>query len=81
MVNDICAKRIRFDFSLVFVPEEGGVKFEKINDDADCVSDYKGNIVGRSQGIFGNKKTTTIDWWVIPQIGLSPDGKRLAYIL
>lgn len=78
--NDLCAKRVKFDYSLVFVPEEGGVKFEKITDDADCVSDYDGGIVGKTQGIFGNKKTTTIDWWVIPQIGLSPDGKRLAYV-
>ena len=56
------------------------MKFEKITDDADCVSDYEGGIVGKAQGIFGNKKTTTIDWWVIPQIGLSPDGKRIAYV-
>ena len=33
--------KVKFDFSLVFVPEEGGVKFEKITDDADCVADYK----------------------------------------
>ena len=55
--NDLCAKRVKFDYSLVFVPEEGGVKFEKITDDADCVSDYEGGIVGKAQGIFGNKKT------------------------
>ncbi len=70
----------KFDFSLVFVPEEGGVKFEKITDDADCVADYKGRLVGKSLGIFGSRKTTTIDWWVIPQIALSPDGKRIGYI-
>lgn len=32
--------KVKFDYSLVFVPEEGGVKFEKITDDADCVADY-----------------------------------------
>lgn len=77
LANDVNAKRVKFDYSLVLVPEEGGVKFEKITDDADCVTDYDGNIVGKTQGIFGNKKTTTIDWWVIPQIGLSPDGRWL----
>lgn len=79
------AKKIKFDYSLVFVPEEGGVKFEKITDDADCVADYHGsgdkpNIVRLASGIFGSKKTTSLDWWVIPQIALSPDGKRIGYI-
>ena len=46
--------KVKFDFSLVFVPEEGGVKFEKITDDADCVADYKGNIVGKTSGVFGS---------------------------
>lgn len=72
--------KVKFDFSLVFVPEEGGVKFEKITDDADCVADYKGNIVGKTSGVFGSRKTNTIDWWVIPQIGVSPDGRRIGYI-
>lgn len=77
---DADAKRVKFDYSLVFVPEEGGVKFEKITDDADYVADYKGNLVAGSSSIFGKKKTSTIDWWVIPQIALSPDGKRIGYI-
>ena len=72
--------KVKFDFSLVFVPEEGGVKFEKITDDADCVADYKGNIVGKTSGVFGSRKTNTIDWWVIPQIGVSPDGRRIGYL-
>lgn len=79
-VLDCNAKKVRFDYSLVFVPEEGGVKFEKITDDADCVADYKGKLVGKASGIFGSRKTTVIDWWVIPQIALSPDGKRIGYI-
>lgn len=77
---DANAKKVKFDYSLVFVPEEGGVKFEKITDDADFVADYKGNIVGGSSSIFGSKKTSTIDWWIIPQIAVSPDGKRIGYI-
>lgn len=36
--------KVKFDYSLVFVPEEGGVKFEKITDDADCVADYKATL-------------------------------------
>lgn len=79
-VLDCNAKKVKFDYSLVFVPEEGGVKFEKITDDADCVADYGGKIVDKAAGIFGSKKTTVIDWWVIPQIAISPDGKRLGYI-
>lgn len=48
----------KFDYSLVFVPEEGGVRFQKITDDADRVADYcykaddhgkNGNLVGKSQ--------------------------------
>ena len=74
------AKKIKFDFSTVFVPEEGGVKFEKITDDADRVADYDGNIVSRASSIFGSRKATAMDWWVVPQIALSPDGKRLAYV-
>lgn len=74
------AKKGKFDYSLVFVPEEGGVMFEKITDDADCVADYKNGLVSKASGIFGSKKTNVIDWWVIPQIALSPDGKRIGYI-
>ena len=74
------AAKNKFDYSIVFVPEEGGVKFEKVTDDADMVADYKGGLVGKTSGIFGSKKTTTIDWWVLPQIAVSPDGKRLGYI-
>lgn len=73
-------KKIKFDFSQVFVPEEGGVKFEKITDDADYVADYNGGIVGKVSGVLGSKKTTRIDWWVLPQIALSPDGSKIGYI-
>ncbi len=74
------AKRPKFDYSLVFVPEEGGVKFEKITEDADMVADYGGEIVSKASGIFGSRKTNILDWWVVPQIALSPDGKKIGYI-
>lgn len=81
--------KVKFDFSVIFVPEEGGVKFEKITDDADRVADYcnggsrhgkSGGIVASASGIFGSRKTTVLDWWILPQIALSPDGKRIGYI-
>lgn len=79
LITGTCAaKKIKFDFSLVNVPEEGGVKFERITDDADCVfSDY---LVNTRTGIFGKKKAMSVDWWVNPQIGLSPDGQKLGYL-
>ncbi len=61
-----------FDYSVVFVPEEGGMKFEKITEDADMVADYNGNIVN----VFDKK----INWWVLPQIAISPDGTLIGYI-
>ncbi len=72
------AKKNAFDFSIVFVPEEGGVKFEKITEDADAVDGT--NLVSRSTTIFGSKKTNMMDWWVVPMIAVSPDGKRIGYI-
>ena len=65
----------KFDYSLVFVPEEGGVRFQKITDDADRVADYcykaddhgkNGNLVGKSQS--KSRKTATLDWWILPQM-------------
>lgn len=71
----------RFDWSLTFVPEEGGVKFEKITEDADRVADYDGALVRHNKRLLGAVGgVMTLDWWVIPQIGLSPDGKKIGYI-
>lgn len=70
------AKRVKVDYSVVNVPEEGGVNFEKITDDADCVL-Y--SVASRS-GLFGKKKASAVNWWVNPQIAVSPDGKKIAYI-
>ncbi len=80
IVSGAGAKKVKFDYSVVFVPEEGGVKFEKITEDADNVANYEGGLVVKASSIFGAKKTSVLDWWVIPQIALSPDGKRIGYI-
>lgn len=74
------AKKVNFDYSIVFVPEEGGVKFEKITDDNDMVARYGGHIVSKATGIFGSKKTTMLDWWILPQIAVSPKGDKIGYI-
>lgn len=79
------AKKIKFDYSVVFVPEEGGVNFERITDDADCVAEYRDKrskleLVSIGGSLFGDLKKTEMSWWVVPQIALSPDGKRIGYI-
>lgn len=81
LVAALCADaKSKFDFSVVFVPEEGGVKFEKITEDADCVADHFGFLVKKSSGFFGGSKVTNLNWWIAPQLALSPDGTKLAYI-
>ncbi|MDE6311437.1 MAG: hypothetical protein K2L96_06430 [Muribaculaceae bacterium] len=72
------AKRVVTDLSEVYVPEEGGNKFEKITEDADCVNSE--NLVSTAKGILGIKNLSKIDWWVNPRIAVSPDGKKLAYL-
>lgn len=72
------AKRVKLDYSVVDVPEEGGVKFEKITDDADCVNSQY--LVRKGGNLFGMKNTSLIDWWVNPQIAISPDGTKIGYI-
>lgn len=72
------AKRVKLDFSVIDVPEEGGVKFEKITDDADCVNSQ--NLVRMAKGMFGVKNLSKIDWWVNPRIAISPDGSKIAYL-
>lgn len=72
------AKRVKLDYSLVNVPEEGGVKFERITDDADCVNSE--NLVSKAKGIFGLKNMSKIDWWVNPRIAISPKGDKIAYL-
>lgn len=78
LIGTADAKKPKFDYSTVYVPEEGGVKFERITSDNDAVASY--NLVGKSSGIFGRSKVTTVNWWVNPQIQISPDGTKIAYI-
>lgn len=75
-IQSVQAKKI--DYSLVSVPEEGGVNFERITEDADAVS----SAFPAKKGLFsfGGLRGQTVNWWVNPQIGITPDGKRLAYI-
>ena len=72
------AKRVKLDYSVIDVPEEGGIKFEKITDDADCVNSR--DLVSTRKGKFGIKNTNKLDWWINPQIAVSPDGKKIAYL-
>lgn len=72
------AKRVKPDLSVIDVPEEGGIKFEKITEDADGVNSI--NLVSNTKGLFGVKNLSKIEWWVNPRIAVSPDGRKLAYL-
>ena len=74
---EISAKRVKFDYSVVYVPEEGGAKFEKITEDADCVND---GLVSLSKSLFGKNTLDALTWWINPQIALSKDGSKIAYL-
>ena len=60
--------KTKFDYSVMMVPEEASMYFEKITDDADCVC-------SRDLVRFNARS-----WWAGPQIALSPDGSKIAYI-
>lgn len=60
-------------YGTISVPEEGGIKFEKITEENDEV--VTPNV--RKTTING---ITTVEWWVNPFIDVSPDGERIAYI-
>lgn len=78
IVLSASAAKPKVDYTIVSVPEEGGVKFERITEDADAVStDF---VLKKGTSFFGNGKKTMIDWWVNPQIAVTPDGKKIAYI-
>lgn len=72
------AKRVKIDLSIIDVPEEGGIKFEKITEDADGINSV--NLVSTGKGVFGVKNLSKIDWWVNPRIAVSPDGTKIAYL-
>lgn len=75
---NMSAKKQKFDYNTVYVPEEGGVKFEKITEDADAVNE---GLVYYNNKMFGKKSLLeAISWWVNPQIALSKDGSKIAYL-
>ncbi|MDE7032676.1 MAG: hypothetical protein K2O79_05685 [Muribaculaceae bacterium] len=76
--NSAEAKRVKLNYSVIDVPEEGGVKFEQITEDSDCVN--KEGLVSKAKGMFGIKNLSKIDWWVNPRIAVSPDGSKVAYL-
>ena len=76
--NSAEAKRVKLNYSVIDVPEEGGVKFEQITEDSDCVN--KEGLVSKAKGMFGIKNHSKIDWWVNPRIAVSPDGSKVAYL-
>lgn len=76
--NSAEAKRVKLNYSVIDVTEEGGVKFEQITEDSDCVN--KEGLVSKAKGMFGIKNLSKIDWWVNPRIAVSPDGSKVAYL-
>lgn len=77
-IGTLDAKRVKLDYTVVDVPEEGGVKFERITEDSDCVNSE--SLVSKAKGILGIKNLSKIDWWVNPRIAVSPDGSKVAYL-
>lgn len=56
------------DYGTVSVPQEGGIKFEKITEESDDV--ITPNV----------RKRPLLEWWINSFIAISPDGARIAYI-
>lgn len=71
-----------FDYSMISVPEEGGVKFEKITEEADAVAvPVDTSSPFKKQGKESNTQAMMkLNWWVNSAIGVSPDGKKIGYI-
>lgn len=65
------------DFASVSVPEESGIKFERITEDADCVKGLSGL---KDTPYFGKGKFRTIAWWPLPELAVSPDGKSIYFL-
>lgn len=73
-----CATVQKLNLSMVSVPEEGGINFTKITDDADNV---KAPYI-KTAGILsmGNSQKVNLEWWMNTMIAISPDGSKIAYI-
>lgn len=65
------------DYSLISVPEEGGINFLKITSDDDRVAEP---YIKKTGFNFGKISKAVMDWWINPVIALSPDGSKIAYI-
>ncbi len=64
-------------YASVSVPEEGGINFVKITEDADMVANPNVKVNRMSTS---NTSRVNIQWWINPIIAVSPDGEKLAYI-
>ncbi len=60
-------------YSNISVAEEGGIKFEKITEEADDVVTPNTS----RQHVNG---VSVVQWWMNPLLAVSPDGERIAYI-
>ncbi len=70
-----CVTQQTVSYANVSVPEEGGINFVRITDDADKVI----NPVPTSSFPISTS-TSLITWWVNPIISVSPDGSKIAYV-
>lgn len=68
-----CGTLKNITYDNLSVPEEGGVNFVKISEDADNIADP-----GVKRTMFSGKKG--IEWWINPMLALSPDGSKIAYL-
>jgi Tol biopolymer transport system component len=71
----------KLSFANISVPEEGGINFLKITEDDDAVCFPTVNTSHQLINIGSSSGTAVgISWWVNPQVALSPDGQKIAYI-
>lgn len=67
----------KLSYANISVPEEGGINFVKITEDADAVAVYS---ITSPRKLSALTSASNFSWWVNPIIAISPDGKRIAYI-
>jgi Tol biopolymer transport system component len=65
-------------YSQISVPEEGGLSFVKITDDGDDVALPGVRLERVLNGVALSRPR--LQWWMNPQVGVSPDEKKVAYI-
>lgn len=62
----------------VYVPEEGGINFERITEDDDAV--YSANLIKSGNGASGKQNWNKLSWWLNSSIAVSPNGKSIGYV-